>query len=196
MRSIEKLRKVAEEQSSPVMCKLVRVYTDQDGMSASNQEVMEALGAATDEIDKELRERYVELPVDSKDVPINPGDRMTDGEYTFVVASMEYHGHKSWSVLNEKGRAWACCDIEHVPDPIKQLKPCPFCGSKDLYIVEHVIGRDAPFMSVDDKTVGIFCNTCKQTVTLEDNEDEGRSLDTEQRAVEAWNRRAEDRIKL
>lgn len=190
MKSIEKLRKVAEEQSSPVVCKLVRVYTDQDGMSASNSQVMEALGAALDEIEQELGERYVELPVDANGVPINVGDRLTDGECTFVVASMSYHGHKSWSVMNKKGIDWACCDVEHVPDPAKQLNPCPFCGSKDLYIVDHVIGRDAPFMCADDKTVGIFCNTCKQTVTLEANEDEGRNLNTEQRAVEAWNRRA------
>lgn len=189
MKSIEKLRKVAEEQSSPVACKLVRVYTDQDGMSASNQGVMEALGSAIDEIEHELKERYLELPFDANGVPINFGDRMTDGEYTFKVASLSYHGYKSWSVLNEEGNAWACCDVEHVPDPAKQLKPCPFCGSKDLYIVEHMIGRDAPFMCADDKTVGIFCNTCKQTVTLEANEDEGRNLTTEQRAVEAWNKR-------
>lgn len=189
MKSIEKLRKVAEEQSSPVMCKLVRVYTDQDVMSASNHGVREALGVAIDEIEEELEERYVELPVDSNGVPINYGDRLTDGEYTFTVARMEYYGYGSWSVLNVDGNAWACCDVEHVPDPYKQLRPCPFCGSNDLYIVEHVIGRDAPFMCTDDKTVGIFCNTCKQTVTLEANEDEGRSLNTEQRAVEAWNRR-------
>lgn len=50
MKSIEKLRKVAEEQSSPVMCKLVRVYTDQDGILASNHGVREALAAAIDEI--------------------------------------------------------------------------------------------------------------------------------------------------
>lgn len=73
----------------------------------------------------------------------------------------------------------------------EQLKPCPFCGSSDLYIVEHMIGRDAPFMCADDNTVGIFCNTCKQTVTLEANEDEGRDSGTEQRAIAAWNRRAQ-----
>jgi len=72
------------------------------------------------------------------------------------------------------------------------LKSCPFCGSNNLYIVEQMIDREAPFVSVDDSTVGIFCNTCKQTVTLEVNEDEGRSFDTEQRAIEAWNRRAGD----
>ena len=190
MKSIEKLRKVAEEQSSPVMCKLVRVYTGQDGMSAPNHDVMEALGAATDEIEQELEERYVELPVDANGVPINYGDRLTDGEYTFTVARMEYYGYGSWSVLSVDGNAWACCDVEHVPDPTKQLKPCPFCGSNDLYIIEQTIDRDTLFMSTHDKTVGIFCNTCKQTVTLEANENEGRNLNTEQSAVEAWNRRA------
>jgi len=59
--------------------------------------------------------------------------------------------------------------------------------------VEHMIGREAPFDSADDSTVGIFCNTCKQTVTLEANEDEGRGFDTERGAVEAWNRRASEK---
>lgn len=73
----------------------------------------------------------------------------------------------------------------------EELKPCPFCGSNDLYIITQMIEREAPFCSADDCTVGIFCNTCKQTVTLEANEDEGNSFSTKQRAVEAWNRRAE-----
>lgn len=145
---------------------------------------------AAKKVEEEVEERFVELPVDSKGIPINVGERLTDGEYTFTVASMSYHGYKSWAVLNEDGNAWACCDVEHVPDPAKQLKPCPFCGSNDLYIVEQMIDREAPFMSADDKTIGIFCNTCKQTVFLEANEDEGRSLSTEQMAVEAWNKRA------
>jgi len=145
---------------------------------------------ATKRVEKEIKERFTELPVDSNGVPIKVDDRLTDGEYTFVVASIEYHGDGRWSILNEQGHVWACCDVEHVPDPATKLKSCPFCGSKDLYIVEHMIGRDGPFACMDDKTVGIFCNTCKQTVILEANEDEGRNLTTEQRAVEAWNRRA------
>lgn len=187
MKSIEKLRSVVFNIGLLIPKSLVTTYCDKEG-EISDYDVRSALAMAIDEIAQELKERYVELPVDANGVPINPGERLTDGKYTFVVASVAY-GYKSWSVLDGNGRAWACCDVEHVPDPIKQLKPCPFCGSNDLYIVEHMIGRGASFMSADDKTVGIFCNTCKQTVTLEDNEDEGRSLNTEQRAVEAWNRR-------
>lgn len=71
----------------------------------------------------------------------------------------------------------------------EELKPCPFCGSNDLYIITQMIEREAPFDNADDCTVGIFCNTCKQTVTLEANEDEGRDFGTEQRAIAAWNRR-------
>ena len=64
------------------------------------------------------------------------------------------------------------------------LKPCPFCGCGEgsLYIVtveQHGY-----------ETVGIFCNACKQTVTLECNEWEGLNEDTKERAIEAWNRRA------
>ena len=51
---------------------------------------------------------------------------------------------------------------------MEELKPCPFCGcgTGALYVVtieQH--GYD---------TVGIFCNACKQTVILEENEWEGK----------------------
>jgi len=71
-----------------------------------------------------------------------------------------------------------------------KLCECPFCGSNDQYILKMKIDYEAPFMSADDCTVGIFCNTCKQTVILEDNEMEGFNDDTVRRAIAAWNRRA------
>lgn len=65
-----------------------------------------------------------------------------------------------------------------------ELKPCPFCGCPDLYLV-----------TVDQRgneTVGIFCNNCKQTVILEANDWEGLNDKTEARAIAAWNQRAGD----
>lgn len=62
----------------------------------------------------------------------------------------------------------------------EELKPCPFCGVPYPYIV-RVPGR------MDD-TVGIFCNSCKQTVVLEENEEEGLSATTIEKATKAWNR--------
>ena len=53
-----------------------------------------------------------------------------------------------------------------------ELKPCPFCGGKDLQVV-NVYGED---YYVDCQT----CTTC------------GPSADTYEEAIEAWNRRAED----
>lgn len=69
------------------------------------------------------------------------------------------------------------------------LKPCPFCGCGEgnLYIVtieQH--GFD---------TVGIFCNGCKQTVILEENEWEGDNKPSRIKAIEAWNRRAADEVR-
>lgn len=81
---------------------------------------------------------------------------------------------------------------------IKELKPCPFCGADyhSLY-----------FVMTGDYVVGIFCDICKQTVTLEDvvgifgdiykqtvtlkkNEIEGDTEETTRaRAIKAWNRR-------
>ena len=69
----------------------------------------------------------------------------------------------------------------------QDLKPCPFCGCDhgNLYIVraENKYGFE---------TVGIFCNSCKQTVVLEENEWEGDTEKTREKAIEAWNRRTID----
>lgn len=65
-----------------------------------------------------------------------------------------------------------------------ELKPCPFCGmpNTELYwVTTEQHGYD---------TLGIFCNNCKQTVILEENEWEDDTEETRRKAAEAWNRRA------
>ena len=64
----------------------------------------------------------------------------------------------------------------------EQLKPCPFCGCTDIYITfEHGY--------LDDSAI-VFCNNCKVSVKVEENDQEGFNEKTAKRAVEAWNRRA------
>ena len=53
-----------------------------------------------------------------------------------------------------------------------ELKPCPFCGDTQLTII-NVYGED----------YYVHCDTCTTC---------GPSGETEQEAIEAWNRRAED----
>ena len=69
----------------------------------------------------------------------------------------------------------------------ENLKPCPFCGCDygGLYFVisENKFGF---------YTLGIFCDSCKQTIVLEENEWEGENEETKARAIEAWNRRVAD----
>lgn len=71
-----------------------------------------------------------------------------------------------------------------MPDDYIKLKPCPFCGGDNLYVVN--------VQGYLDSTVGVFCNWCKVTVIHEDNEQEGDIPDTRRRAIIAWNRRAKD----
>ena len=76
-----------------------------------------------------------------------------------------------------------CCHAEKEM-VMEKLKPCPFCGMPytELYwVTTEKRGFD---------TLGIFCNNCKQTVTLEENEWEGDTSDTKRKAIKAWNRRA------
>lgn len=63
------------------------------------------------------------------------------------------------------------------------LKPCPFCGSTNIYIT-YEWGRN------NDTSV-IFCDECKVSVKLEENDNEGCRDETERKAAEAWNRRAD-----
>ena len=71
-----------------------------------------------------------------------------------------------------------------------ELKPCPFCGSTDIYETysqEH---------AYDTRRPEIFCNTCKSIFSVEDdspymNCDEDFKYRKE-KTKEAWNRRASD----
>lgn len=63
----------------------------------------------------------------------------------------------------------------------KQLKPCPFCGSDVIYITHR--------NGYIDTTVIVFCNSCKISVDIEENDQEGWNGETVRRAVKAWNRR-------
>jgi Lar family restriction alleviation protein len=66
-------------------------------------------------------------------------------------------------------------------EPMSELKPCPFCGAPYPYITfEHGY--------IDDSAV-VFCNHCKISVKLEENDQEGYNATTKRKAIEAWNRR-------
>jgi hypothetical protein len=49
------------------------------------------LNERADEIEKELKERYIELPLDKDGVPIHVGDKMVDNDnYEFVVIELDF----------------------------------------------------------------------------------------------------------
>lgn len=58
----------------------------------------------------------------------------------------------------------------------EELKPCPFCGSKDVSMTEYTNYRDYAFR-------GILCRECRMFCTT------GRS---DEYRVNTWNRRAEE----
>jgi len=67
-----------------------------------------------------------------------------------------------------------------------ELKPCPFCGTPYPYIT-----FERGYL--DDSAV-VFCDACKISVKLEENDQEGYNDVTKRKAIEAWNRRAGDEI--
>lgn len=52
---------------------------------------------------------------------VKPGDLVTDGEYTFRVAEVVFHGDWSVSVHDDWSVEWAACDLEHVPDSFERV---------------------------------------------------------------------------
>lgn len=56
----------------------------------------------------------------------------------------------------------------------EELKPCPFCGSKEVYRGTFALGPNMPW------NFNIKCMDCFA---------EGPICDTEQEAISAWNRR-------
>lgn len=49
-----------------------------------------AVLATVEKIEKEVAERYMELPLDADGVPIRVGDVLTDGEHTYTVTSVTF----------------------------------------------------------------------------------------------------------
>lgn len=58
-----------------------------------------------------------------------------------------------------------------------ELKPCPFCGSNDIY------ARVGIYIGKIHESVTIICCECEANIWGA----------TEEKAIEAWNRRAHDR---
>ena len=64
------------------------------------------------EIEREIAEKYIELPVDADGVPIHIGDEMENGEYRGKVTDMSWDGH--FCHVYHGSIAIAPCDYTHV----------------------------------------------------------------------------------
>ena len=64
------------------------------------------------EIEREIAEKYMELPVDADGVTIRVGDELENGEYRLKVTDMSWDGHY-WHVYHGS-IAFALCDCTHV----------------------------------------------------------------------------------
>lgn len=62
-------------------------------------------------------------------------------------------------------------------NPLPRLKPCPFCGSTDVHLIENDRGRSE---------VSITCKDCNVWV------DHMFDAMTREQAIELWNRRAKE----
>lgn len=65
---------------------------------------------------------------------------------------------------------------------MNELKPCPFCGAKaEIFLHGFYSEKTQDF---NDKTYGVICDSCGS---------QGYQFyETEQQAIDAWNRRKDD----
>ena len=75
-----------------------------------------------DAIEREIAEKYMELPVDADGVPIHVGDAMYDGKVAKLVISDDgEHSVYVYKLPNVQHEIY-CYETAHVkPDPIKEL---------------------------------------------------------------------------
>lgn len=98
LKSIEKLRTIARNMAK--------------SLNLKNHEECNLLLITADEIEREIAERFIDLPVDADGVPIRVGDEMENSEYRGKVTEMCWDGH-FWHVYHGS-IAIAPCDYTHV----------------------------------------------------------------------------------
>jgi hypothetical protein len=104
MESIEKLRELAMDMNSTEIISHTRLtppyWLDGDWLDSWHR----AFDKACDEIEREIAERYMELPVDAEGVPIQVGDELETSEYgkrfTCTGYSYQTEGYEKphWSI--------------------------------------------------------------------------------------------------
>ena len=122
MESIEKLRELACDINGNEIIDHMQLYPscvfDGHWLDSWHMEFDRALDA----IEREIADKYMELPVDADGEPIHIGDAMYDGKVAKLVISDDgehsVYVYKLPNVLHE----FYCYETAHVkPDPIKKL---------------------------------------------------------------------------
>lgn len=83
----------------------------------------ELLDSCIDEIERELKERYIELPLDKDGVPIRVGDKMMDKEKVgFVVSELNFTGTfvHVFAILGGIGYVYEPSKIRHYNGTIEE----------------------------------------------------------------------------
>lgn len=142
--------------------------------------ILSAYDVAIDAL-REQEERWW-IPVTER-LPENDNEVLTANRQTVQILFYD-HDDADWYTVDSDNSVHLFCDnVTHwMPLPpaagtaeggvnMDELKPCPFCGSKNLTIVD----------GFGEKYVG--CMECAAV---------GPSADTEKEAFDAWNRRVND----
>lgn len=115
LESVKKLRDVATDLGMPVVYLLQDAYNSYSATSA--------LLVACDEIEREVSERYIPLPLDADGVPIHVGDELHDSiSNSDVIVIAVGNGRAFYCDDNANYRKVFTDNCRHVKaDPVKEL---------------------------------------------------------------------------
>lgn len=108
IRSVESLREKLRRDTNPLEMLMSLPATHRFLESVT----VEGYEAALDGVEREVAERFIELPTDADGVPIHPGDVMRYHEYVFEVKEMT-HAEGMWSVSDMSDTVARPCELAH-----------------------------------------------------------------------------------
>lgn len=82
-------------------------------------------------------------------------------------------------------------DIETQTEFCRQLKPCPFCGSKDVAVLTSLTGKTTTGVHFDVPVAVVQCFSCCAAAGFAKIEGDIDEQAAKEGAIGFWNRRAE-----
>lgn len=114
-----------------------KVYAELDRADYMESDVICRVRWLVQELERELSERYMELPLDADGKPIHVGDEMLDNGSRITVTSLTRDGfYGGWNVPM-RGSAYRHAEPDTWESIIRDVRAAEGCGSVGEFMVRH-----------------------------------------------------------